>query len=146
MMLTTKGRYAVMSTTEIALFSKPITIASISLKQNIPANYLEQILNKLRKTKIVKAIKGPKGGYILSRPASEVTVEEIVNAVEENIEMTRCNKSEGGCLEKGARCLTHQLWEGLESHIRNYLRSITIQDLISKGMKEDNKILKELSL
>ncbi|MFY9590116.1 Rrf2 family transcriptional regulator [Rickettsia endosymbiont of Halotydeus destructor] len=132
MMLTTKGRYAVMAILDMAsrLTDKPITLAEISLKQNIPVSYLEQIFAKLKKANLVKSIKGPKGGYILAGNLHEIKIFDIMDAVNENIIMTTCyKKSVKSCVPNTIKCNSHKLWKGLTNHIRDYLENISIKDV-----------------
>lgn len=137
MMITTKGRYAVMAMVDIAAFGKgkPVTIADVAERQDITVAYLEQIFARLRKGGLVKSVRGPGGGYLLSRPAAEIAVSEIVDAADETMKMTRCEKStEGGCLGSKGRCLTHDLWEGLGNHINAYLGTVSLQDICNRDI------------
>jgi len=139
MRLTTKGRYAVMAMadiTSISSGSKPISLYEISDRLGIKLNYLEQIFLKLKKSELVNAIKGPGGGYFLARDASAIKIIDIVNAVDEPIKMTRCNSDKSGCSIKGAKCLTHHLWNGLGNRIFSYLDSITLKDLCSENKQK----------
>ena len=131
-MLTTKSRYAVMAVIEVAAKNSrtPIRLADISERQNIPLNYLEQIFLKLKKANIVRSVKGPGGGYHLNLSSEEISIENIVDAVEENLKMTRCSKDKN-CRKNGINCKTHDLWKGLGSHIRKYFANISIADVIS---------------
>lgn len=131
MMLTTKSRYAVMAIMEVASSdgTKPVKLGDISTNQNIPLNYLEQIFSKLKKAKLVDAVKGPGGGYLLKIASNKITIENIIDAVEENLKMTRCAKDKS-CRQNGINCKTHNLWKGLGSQIRNYFASISIADVI----------------
>lgn len=131
MILTTKGRYAVMAVIEVAdnKEDKPLSLATISKRQNISLSYLEQIFARLRREGIVKSIKGPGGGYILGRDSSQITASQVIKAIGETIKMTRCATDKGGCVTKSAKCKTHSLWRGLEDSIYQYLDSITLQDL-----------------
>ena len=136
MMLTTKGRYAVMSILELATKSSgmPVTLGEISLKQNIPISYLEQIFLMLRKAALVKSVKGPKGGYVINSPLDELRIASIIDAVNENIEMTRCGtKAMNNCMPNNTKCNTHYLWYGLSNHIRNYLEAISVADVMTMG-------------
>ena len=132
MMLTTKSRYAVMAVIEVAARDSktPIRLADISEKQNIPLNYLEQIFLKLKKANLVRSVKGPGGGYHLNLSSKEISIENIVDAVEENLKMTRCSKDKN-CRKNGVNCKTHDLWKGLGRHIRAYFANISIDDVIS---------------
>ncbi len=132
MMITTKSRYAVMAITEVAqnANSNPMRLADISANQNIPLNYLEQIFLKLKNAGIVNSIKGPGGGYTLIKNSDEITVEVIIDAVEENLKMTRCS-TDKNCRKEGKNCKTHDLWKGLGRKIREYFASISIADIIN---------------
>ncbi len=140
MMLTTKGRYAVMAMAEMALSKEesPRSLAEIAMRQGIALAYLEQIFSKLRKCQLVKSVRGPGGGYLLARNPFEITVADIITAVEEPIKMTRCNHDPAhGCGAVGKRCLTHDLWDGLGNHIYAYLHSVTLEDVCNKKVKKN---------
>ncbi|MBN9543072.1 MAG: Rrf2 family transcriptional regulator [Alphaproteobacteria bacterium] len=132
MMLTTKGRYAVMAMVYLAMNKNrntPTTIADIAEKQSIPLNYLEQIFVRLRKNDIVQSVKGPGGGYTLAKDLSEISIAEIIHAVEEPIKIVRCtNDGLAGCMPNGAKCATHDLWDELGIKIEAYLTSVTLED------------------
>lgn len=134
MMLTTKGRYAVMALVDVAdrggNVNFPVKLADIANSQDIPLNYLEQIFAKLKKAEIVDSVKGPGGGYFLKINIDEITVINIVDAVEENTKMTRC-KNGKYCTTNGTKCKTHGLWKGLGNQIRSYLGSISIADILA---------------
>ena len=134
-MLTTKSRYAVMGLVDIATREDqwPIKLSDISIRQNIPLNYLEQIFLKLKKADLVFSTKGPGGGYNLKTKPQEITIEHIIDAVEENLKMTRCSKDKN-CRTNGINCETHDLWKGLSKHIRNYFARISIDDVISENI------------
>lgn len=132
MILGAKARYAVMAMAELAGRGgdQPVTLAEIAQTQEIPLPYLEQIFNKLKKNGLVKAVRGPGGGYLLARPAAETWISDIVLAVEESLKMTRCEKDSGaGCMHRKTRCVTHDLWEGLGEQIYTYLRGISLENL-----------------
>ena len=131
MILTTKARYAVMAVIEIASQNslKPISLSEISKSQNISLSYLEQIFVFLRKNNIVKSIKGPGGGYILSKNKSEISVSDIIKAIDEPIKMTRCSIEKQSCNSNKTKCKTHHLWHGLENRIYDYLGSISLEKL-----------------
>ncbi|MBY0408376.1 MAG: Rrf2 family transcriptional regulator [Rickettsiales bacterium] len=132
MILGTKSRYAVMAMVELAgrPAETPVRLSELAEAQEITVPYLEQIFSKLKQAKLVKSVRGPGGGYVLAKPAGQTRVGEIVDAVEENIKMTRCEKHvAGGCTSKGTRCLTHDLWDGLESHISSYLHAVSLADI-----------------
>lgn len=133
-MLTTKGRYAVMSMVDLSYYgknSKAISLQDISSRQSIPINYLEQIFSKLKKSNLVNSLKGPGGGYKLAKEANEISILEIIDAVEESIKITRCaaNDKRGCLLNQDKICFTHALWDGLGKQITGYLQSITIEDV-----------------
>lgn len=136
MMLTIKSRYAVMAIIEVANSSQnlPVKLADIALKQNIPLNYLEQIFVKLKKAELVNSFKGPGGGYQLNNTSDKITIEHIIDAVDENLKMTRCAKDKS-CRKNGLNCQTHDLWKGLGNQIRNYFSSISVADVISGNIK-----------
>ncbi len=143
MQLTTKGRYAVMAILEMATTNNksPIPLNEIASKQNIPISYLEQIFLKLKKAGLVNSIKGPKGGYFIQASLSEIKIAHIIDAVEENIKMTRCQlgSQDNRCMPSKAKCNSHYLWCGLTDHIRSYLEAITLADVMSrnKGLFND---------
>jgi Rrf2 family iron-sulfur cluster assembly transcriptional regulator len=134
MMLGTKGRYAVMAMVDLARHShgKPVCLADIAGRQGITLPYLEQIFSKLRRAGIVNAVKGPGGGYVLARAAAEIPVFDMVRAVEESLKITRCAQHQSGCMSDKARCLTHDLWEGLETQIQDYLSSVSLEDVCAR--------------
>jgi Rrf2 family iron-sulfur cluster assembly transcriptional regulator len=138
MMLTSKARYAVTALLDIAVLekergAKPVRLAEISERQGITLNFLEQIFSKLKSAGLVASIKGPGGGYVISNGANHTRIFDIINAVEEPIEITNCGShSKLPCTPERAKCLTHDLWEGLEGQIKTYLKSVTLQDLCKK--------------
>jgi len=136
MRLSTKGRYAVMAMTDLALHeagSRPVSLADIAERQEISLSYLEQLFAKLRRNGLVSSVRGPGGGYRLSRPADEVRVADIIMAVDEPINATRCKPgSAKGCATQGARCVTHDLWEELGRQIHVFLSSVSLADVVEK--------------
>ena len=126
-----------MAITDMACHStgQPISLQQIADRQNIDLNYLEQIFVGLRRNKIVTSSKGPGGGYMLSRDIKDIKIADILHAVDDSFKMTRCSGTEG-CSYKGAKCLTHNLWAGLEENIASYLNSISLYDVT----KNFNKI------
>lgn len=141
MMMGTKGRYAVMAMVDLARMpaDMPVTLAEISDRQEIALSYLEQLFNKLRRRGLVKSVRGPGGGYILARHPSHIPIADIVAAVRESLKMTRCHHAGGGCLSDNTRCLTHDLWEGLEERIDAYLRSVTLEDVCRRRVAPSRK-------
>ena len=133
-MLTTKGRYAVMAMVDLAHYreqGKAIALHEIAQRQNIAVNYLEQLFSKLKKNNLVEAIKGPGGGYILSKAAQDISILAVINAVDESIKITRCTEGSGyGCIASTNKiCFTHALWDGLGKQIGGYLESMSLKDL-----------------
>ena len=139
MRLTTKGRFAVTAMIDIALHSSggPVTLAGVADRQHISLSYLEQLFGKLRRRGLVESVRGPGGGYSLARDASKVTVADIILAVDEPIDATSCGGEEN-CHED-RRCMTHDLWAGLNKHIHAYLAQISLSQLIAT--KRDNRVV-----
>jgi len=137
MRLTTKGRYAVTAMLDLALhYDKgPITLSDISQRQEISLSYLEQLFSKLRKRELVLSARGPGGGYRLSRPADELAVAEIIAAVDEKVDATRC-KRKGNCQHE-ERCLTHDLWCNLSDQIYDFLANISLGSLVADQGVQD---------
>ncbi len=129
MRLTTKGRFAVTAMLDLALASGRTTVplADISSRQKISLSYLEQLFAKLRRAGLVKSVRGPGGGYLLAKPLADVTVADIIIAVDEPIDATQCGGMEN-CLDEH-KCLTHDLWAKLNDHIFEYLRKVTLAEL-----------------
>ncbi|OGI45532.1 MAG: Fe-S cluster assembly transcriptional regulator IscR [Candidatus Muproteobacteria bacterium RBG_16_65_34] len=132
MKLTTKGRYAVTAMLDLALhYDKgAITLADIARRQGISLSYLEQLFAKLRRSGLVDSVRGPGGGYNLATEPAKISVAEIIVAINENIDATRCG-GEKNCHGDEA-CLTHQLWEDLSVRIYEFLSGISLADLVSK--------------
>lgn len=132
MRLTTKGRYAVTAMLDLALHAcnDPVALADISTRQGISLSYLEQLFSKLRQSLLVKSIRGPGGGYLLNQPVSNISIADVIDAVDESVDTTRC-KEKGNCQE-GETCLTHHLWLDLSSQIHSFLNDITLEDLMNK--------------
>jgi Rrf2 family iron-sulfur cluster assembly transcriptional regulator len=130
MRLTTKGRYAVTAVLDLAFHSqtKPVTLTEIATRQTISLSYLEQLFARLRKAGLVIGVRGPGGGYRLSREADEINIADVISAVDEDVDSTKC-AGLGNC-QDGQPCLTHDLWMGLSEHIRSYLRGITLGELL----------------
>jgi Rrf2 family iron-sulfur cluster assembly transcriptional regulator len=132
MRLTTKGRYAVTAMLDLALNETrgPIRLAAISERQGISLSYLEQLFAHLRRQELVRSVRGPGGGYRLQRGADEISVAEVISAVNEDTDATRC-RGKGDCQE-GDTCLTHHLWMDLSDRIRDFLSDITLADLVAR--------------
>ncbi|MBB3167961.1 Fe-S cluster assembly transcriptional regulator IscR [Simiduia aestuariiviva] len=132
MRLTTKGRYAVTAMLDLAMHVQhgPTSLADISKRQEISLSYLEQLFSKLRQSELVNSVRGPGGGYRLSRAADEIFVAQIIDAVNESIDATNCGGS-GNC-QKGKVCLTHNLWRDLSDQIHQFLNSISLAALMER--------------
>jgi|TARA_B110000438_G_scaffold223842_1_gene217503 Rrf2 family iron-sulfur cluster assembly transcriptional regulator len=134
MKLTTKGRYAVMAMADLASYAneKPISLTEISLRQNISLSYLEQLFLKLKNKNLVKSIRGSSGGYILTKPASEIKLSNIIFAVDESVKTLNCKKeSKRGCNNKSTKCITHNLWDELDKHINGFFEKVKLEDLVN---------------
>ncbi len=134
MKLTSKGRFAVTSLVDMAINStgdRPISLSEISQRQNISLNFLEQIFSSLKKKGIVKSIRGPLGGYIFAKDPSFIMIYDVINAIDEELKITRCKGVETSCLstKKKSKCLTHNLWNNLTNHISSFLSSVSIRDV-----------------
>ena len=114
--------------------SKPISLAEISLRQNISLAYLEQIFIKLKKNNLVKSYRGANGGYVLDKSASEIKLSNIIFAVDEEVRMLNCKKqSKRGCNNKSVKCITHNLWDELDQHINGFFEKVKLEDLVDKS-------------
>lgn len=133
MRLTTRGRYAVTAMLDLALHAteRPVPLADISERQGISLSYLEQLFSKLRQSKLVASVRGPGGGYRLSRTASEIHVAQIIDAVNESVDATNCG-GKGDC-QAGEVCLTHTLWQELSGEIHHFLSNISLQKLVDRN-------------
>ena len=146
MKLTSKGRYAVTAMLDLAFHSQagPVTLSHISQRQDISLSYLEQLFTRLRRQNLVRSTRGPGGGYSLSRAAERIAIAEIIAAVNESVETTRC-KGAGNCQE-GHQCLTHELWDDLSQQIYSFLNEITLANLMDEqgirevAMRQDRKM------
>ena len=132
MLLTTKGRYAVTAMLDLAFHSdtKPVTLTDIAARQTISLSYLEQLFSRLRRANMVKGIRGPGGGYTLADTADKINIADIIAAVDEPLDATKCG-GEANC-QKEQACLTHDLWMGLSEQIKDYLKGITLAQLLEK--------------
>lgn len=141
MRLTTRGRYAVTSMLDLALHQDegPIPLAGISSRQDISLSYLEQLFSQLRRGGLVRSVRGPGGGYHLGKPARQISVAQVIEAVNESTDATRCQGA-GGC-QKGDTCLTHHLWLGLSEQIHDFLQGISLNDLVER---QDIRAIAEL--
>lgn len=132
MRLTTKGRFAVTAMLDLALHADrgPVSLAGISARQKISLSYLEQLFGKLRRRQLVESVRGPGGGYNLAREASELSVADIVRAVEEPIDSTQCGGREN--CHDNQRCMTHDLWEELNSTVYGFLEGVKLSHLVER--------------
>ena len=131
MKLTTKGRFAVTAMIDLALRHEggPVTLAGISERQSISLSYLEQLFGKLRRHQLVSSVRGPGGGYRLAKPAAEMSVAEMISAVDEPLDATMCG-GKANCHDEHL-CMTHQLWTTLNARMFEYLNSVTLADLVA---------------
>ena len=146
MKLTSKGRYAVMAMADLAKnnVKEPTSLTEISLRQGISISYLEQLFLKLRKNNLVQSARGPSGGYVLSRPPEEIKLLSIISAVDEKIKTVKCKKeSKKGCNGKSIKCITHNLWDDLETHINKFFEDNTLNDILFKEVRNKSEELKQ---
>lgn len=132
MRLTTKGRYAVTSMLDLALHQQdgPIPLSVVSARQDISLSYLEQLFAQLRRRGLVQSVRGPGGGYHLGKPAEDINIADVIDAVNETTDATRCSGA-GDC-QKGETCLTHHLWMDFSDQIRGFLGGISLGDLVKR--------------
>lgn len=114
---------------------RAVSLAEIALRQEISLSYLEQLFARLRRKGLVKSARGPGGGYRLARTAVETSIADIVHAVDEPLRATRCEKQGPGCMIRGERCLTHDLWADLGDRIEDYLASVSLADVIGGKLR-----------
>jgi Rrf2 family iron-sulfur cluster assembly transcriptional regulator len=131
MKLSTKGRYAVTAMFDIALHHQagPVSLSEIAERQGISLSYLEQLFTRLRKQGLVKSTRGPGGGYSLAVDSDQIAIADVIDAVDENVDATRCG-GKADC-QNHQRCLTHDLWENLSGEIRSYLSNISLAQAVS---------------
>lgn len=135
MRLSTKGRYAVTAMLDLTLHGDqgPVTLADISVNQGISLSYLEQLFAALRGKQLVRGVRGPGGGYFLAKPSADITIADIICAVDEWVEFTRCGGHQN--CQDGQRCMTHTLWNELSEEIFDFLSGISLADLVERGRK-----------
>lgn len=143
MRLTTKGRFAVTAMIDVAMHNGegPVTLAGVADRQKISLSYLEQLFGKLRRHGLVDSVRGPGGGYNLARAANSVSVADIITAVDEPIDATQCRGKEN--CQDDKRCMTHELWANLNTHIFAYLSSVTLEQLVRQQDKQAVALLQD---
>jgi len=143
MRLTTKGRFAVTAMVDLSMRQTrgPVTLAAISERQHISLSYLEQLFGKLRRAKLVTSVRGPGGGYCLAKPIANITVADIISAVDEPIDATQCAGKEN--CNDDRRCITHDLWATLNEKMNDYLSSVSLADVISHQQGKKVQVIKD---
>lgn len=138
MRLTTKGRFAVTAMIDLALRegSGPVALAAVSARQQISLSYLEQLFGKLRRNELVASTRGPGGGYTLGRKAADITVADIIIAVDEALDATSCGGKENCMGADVGRCMTHDLWASLNAKMIDYLNSISLRKLVEEQLAQ----------
>jgi len=141
MRLTTKGRFAVTAMIDLAMQrgSDPVTLAEISQRQKISLSYLEQLFGKMRRRALVDSVRGPGGGYLLAKDMAQVSVADIIVAVDEPIDSTQCGGEEN--CHDGQKCITHDLWTNLDQHIVDYLGAVTLKQLVDEQKAKQSDLV-----
>ena len=144
MRLTTKGRFAVTAMIDLGLreHEGPVTLTGIGERQRISLSYLEQLFCKLRRNALVASVRGPGGGYTLARPLEQVSVADIIIAVDEPLDATQCGGM-GNCHDDDHVCMTHDLWTGLNEKMMEYLKSVSLADLVQQQQREKTAVLRD---
>jgi Rrf2 family iron-sulfur cluster assembly transcriptional regulator len=144
MRLTTKGRFAVTAMVDLSMRQTrgPVTLATISERQRISLSYLEQLFGKLRRAQLVNSVRGPGGGYNLAKPAAEITMADIIVAVDEPIDATLCGGKEN-CGDDDQRCMTHDLWATLNAKMQDYLSSVSLADVVAHQQGKQTSVIKD---
>ena len=144
MKLTSKGRYAVMAMADLAKtnLKQPTSLTAISIRQGISVSFLEQIFLKLKRYDLVQSSRGPSGGYLLARLPEEIKLSNIIEADDEKVKTVGCKKeSKKACNGKSKKCITHDLWDDLETHINNFFEKNTLKDIVYRVNKKQQKEL-----
>jgi Rrf2 family iron-sulfur cluster assembly transcriptional regulator len=142
MKLTSKGRYAVMAMADLAKSNtdQPTSLSDISLRQGISVAFLEQIFLKLKRDNLVKSARGPSGGYSLAKNPEDIKLSSVIKAVDEKVKTVGCKKeAKRGCNGKLVKCITHSLWDELETHINIFFEKNTIKDILYRENKNNQK-------
>jgi Rrf2 family transcriptional regulator, iron-sulfur cluster assembly transcription factor len=144
MRLTTKGRFAVTAMVDLSMRQTrgPVTLATISERQRISLSYLEQLFGKLRRAQLVNSVRGPGGGYNLAKPATEITMADIIVAVDEPMDATLCGGKEN-CGDDDQRCMTHDLWATLNAKMQDYLSSVSLADVVAHQQGKQTSVIKD---
>ncbi len=142
MKLTTKGRYAVSAMLDLAKndHGGPVSLNEISKREDISLSYLEQIFTKLRKANLVKSVRGPGGGYVLAREADKISVADVIDSVGEDVDLCCCGDSHSDGEHEKTPCFTHKLWSGLTFVMREYLQSVSLQELLDPEVEFSGRI------
>jgi len=142
MRLTTKGRYAVTAILDVALYecNGPVSVSDVAERQGLSPSYLEKLFSNLKKKGLVSGRKGPGGGYKLTESSHLITIANVIDAVNETVDATKCGGSKN-CRGQG-RCITHDLWAGLSNEIRNFLEGVSLSQLVAQ-QKNKTKITNE---
>ncbi len=137
MKLSSKARYAVMAMVDIAHYGEasPVSLSAISLRQDLPLAYLEQLFNRLKKAGLVSSCRGATGGYSLSKPQTEIRIYDIISAVDTPLKATRCDSEHAGCQAAGTKCMTHDLWGELSRVVEGFFKNITLDDICNRRVK-----------
>ena len=146
MKLTSKGRYAVMAMADLAnsRANEPTSLTEISIRQGISISFLEQIFFKLKRNNLVQSARGPSGGYSLTKSPEEIKLLSIIKAVDEEVKTVGCKKeSKKACNGKSVKCITHDLWDDLETHINNFFERNTLKDILYRANKNQQKELNQ---
>lgn len=147
MRLTSKGRYAVMAMADLALHSggeRAVPLQEVARRQEISLSYLEQLFSRMRQAGLVTGVRGPGGGYRLARAANTITIDAIIEAVNEPIKATRCEEGSGkSCMGKSGRCIAHNLWQEMGMRIHDFLASVTLDDVIAQRFDGAAKVAAE---
>ncbi len=141
MRMSTKAQYAVRALVSLNMIcdGKPVSIKEVSEREKISLNYLEQLFVKLRRGGIVNSVRGPGGGYLLARPAADIRIDQIIDTVEEALMPLSCMNTDGSC-GCNSECITQSIWQGLGNQIRNFLASVTLEDLTNDGRRHLAKL------